>query len=598
MRVASRRCRGATTGVPAVSELAVRDLGIRYGDTRVVDGLSFSIDAGASLGLVGESGSGKTQSALAMLGLLPATASVTGTLSYGGREISLDDIAGLASLRATDVSMVFQDPLQSLNPYIRVGEQILRILLEHGLADAAKGKRRVIEMLERVGLPDPERQYLAWPHQLSGGMRQRAMIASALITEPKLLIADEPTTALDVTVQAQILDLLETIRDDTALLLITHDLGIVASSCERMLVLENGEAVEAGPTRQLFVSPKHPHTKALLDAAPRLGSAESPADTDRGALLSAQHLDVVYDEDALHAVRDVSLDLKRGETVALVGESGSGKSSLVRAMLGLVPAKNGDVLLEGKPLAPDVAKRPRAARRRVGMVFQDPVGSLNPQMRVADIVAEPLKVIGERPSRDMLEAELARVGLGPECLDRFPHQLSGGQAQRVAIARATITRPDVLVCDEAVAALDGRVRRQILDLLSELQAEQGLSILFISHDLAIVEGLSHRVVVMYLGRVIESAPARELFSAPRHPYTRALLDAVPEPDPLSDKLIASARGDVPSPTAPPLGCAFHPRCPHAIARCRVETPKLIERGSTAVACHRSDELWEGLQPRS
>ncbi len=568
-----------------MSLVAVDGLSVRYPGVVAVDSLTFSIDRGQSLGLVGESGSGKTQTALAIMGLLPAGARVDGDILVDGESLLSLNEAAMNRVRALQISMVFQDPMQALNPFVRVGDQIARILLEHRLATESDATRRVVDMLDRVGLPDAERQFRAYPHQLSGGMRQRAMIAAALITDPALLIADEPTTALDVTVQAQILDLLEELRDDTALLLITHDLGVVAGHCERMLVIDKGRKLEEGPTRTLFVSPGDPHTKKLIEAAPRLGSRQPPDPRKSETILVADGVDVVYPEDRLHAVHSTDLVLKAGETLALVGESGSGKSSLVRAVLGLVTPAGGEVEFDGAALAPELSRRKSADLKQMSMVFQDPVGSLNPQMRVRDIIGEP---IGSSKD-EVVSATLSRVGLDDGFLDRFPHQLSGGQAQRVAIARSIITRPRVLVCDEAVAALDGTVRQQIIDLLMSIQQETGLAIIFIAHDLAIVEGLSHRVMVMYLGRPVEIASARDLFSRPGHPYTRALIDAVPEPDPLSNKY-SFVRGETPSPIAPPLGCAFHPRCPHAIARCRVELPKPREVDRRTVACHRYEEL--------
>ncbi len=507
-----------------MSLLDVKGLCIAYGDNTVVDDLSFHIESGESLGLVGESGAGKSQTALALMGLLPTTATTRGEVRFAGQRLDRLSERELNRVRATRMAMVFQDPSQSLNPYVRVGEQLSRILIEHGIADGRAARERVIAMLERVGLPDPVRQYSAFPHELSGGMRQRTMIAAALVTEPELLIADEPTTALDVTVQAQILDLLEELRDDTALLLITHDLGIVAGHCERTLVMSGGRNIDEGVTRTVFLSPTHPHTKAMVGAAPRLGAIPSPARPKTDPVLQVSKLDVHYGDHP--AVQSGELTLLKGETLAIVGESGSGKTSLVRAVLGLVPASAGEIVFLGRRLGSSIAER-----RGMTLVFQDPVGSLNPQMRVADAVAEPLRARGESDVASRVSDMLQRVGLDESFLARYPHQLSGGQAQRVAIARAVITEPDVLVCDEAVAALDGRVRQQILELLSSLQAETGLSIVFISHDLATVEGLSHRVMVMHEGQVVEVADAAVLFSKPAHAQTRALLAAVPSPDP-------------------------------------------------------------------
>jgi len=580
-----------------MSLLDIDSLTVRYGDETAIDGLSFTVNAGESVGLVGESGSGKTQTALAILGLLPRNATVTGSIKFDGEELQGAGDRQLDTIRARRISIVFQDPMLALNPYLRIGEQIARILIEHQIAAGRAAGERVIEMLDAVGLPDPGRQSRAYPHQLSGGMRQRAMIASALITEPDLLIADEPTTALDVTVQAQILELLNAIRKNTALLLITHDLGVVAGYCERMLVLERGRLIESGPTRDVFRAPQQAHTRTMLDAAPRMTRQDYPAPASGETLLDVDAVAVSYREPRhgqLHAVRDVDLQLKQGETVAIVGESGSGKSSLVRAILGLIPARSGTVSFCGETLARNAGSRAAEIRRDLQLVFQDPVGSLNPQMRVADIVREPLLVHEKQSSQadgkqrvvDMLE----QVGLDDVFLGRYPHELSGGQAQRVAIARALILKPRVLVCDEAVAALDGSVREQILQQLRELQQTSGLSILFISHDLGVVRAISHRVLVMYLGRLVELADNESLFDRPLHPYTKALIDAVPVPDPEVARSAAMLTGEVPSILTPPTGCAFHPRCAYSVDRCARKMPQPRDVAATIVACHRAEEL--------
>ncbi|NOR67220.1 MAG: dipeptide ABC transporter ATP-binding protein, partial [Woeseiaceae bacterium] len=513
-----------------MSLLSVDGLSIRYGDVGAVNDLSFAIERGESVGLVGESGSGKTQTALAILGLLPVQAEVSGSISFAETPLLGASEKELNALRAQRIAMVFQDPMQALNPFVRIGEQLRRILLQHDLAAGRQARTQVIAMLERVGLPDAERQFRAYPHQLSGGMRQRAMIAAALIAEPELLIADEPTTALDVTVQAQILQLLAAVRKDTALLLITHDLGVVAGNCERMLVVEGGELVEQGTTRDVFAHPQHEHTRRLLKAAPRLDRADIPAGGNGEEIFRISKACVSYaeqDRGTLQAVRDVDVTVRAGETVAIVGESGSGKSSLVRAALGLVPMQSGRVVFRGVTLAGRVQDRTGETRRRLQLVFQDPVGSLNPQMRVAKIIGEPLLVqepdVPAARRRKRVAEMLEKVGLGEEFLVRYPHELSGGEAQRVAIARALILKPGVLVCDEAVAALDGTVREQILGLLRQIQLESGLSIVFISHDLSVVRAVSHRVLVMYMGALVEAADNAAIFSDARHPYTRALL---------------------------------------------------------------------------
>ena len=477
-----------------------------------------------------------------------------------------------------------------------IGAQLRRILLSHRLADDREADQRAMHMLDRVGLPDPGRQFRAYAHQLSGGMRQRVMIAAALIAEPALLIADEPTTALDVTVQAQILELLERLRDDTALLLITHDLGVVAGHCERMVVLQKGCLIEEGPTRKLFSEPAAAGTRTLIATATKFDDVVSPSPQDTELLLDVENASVSYRERTgrrdLNAVQQVNLELRAGETVAVVGESGSGKSTLVRALLGLVPMRGGRVTFCGTELSGLVQERAIGLRRDLQLVFQDPAGSLNPQHRVLRIVGEPLGVhepqVGVDERRLAVIGILERVGLGEEFLQRYPHELSGGQAQRVAIARALIVNPKVLVCDEAVAALDGSVRAQILELLRKEQRETGLAVIFISHDLAVVRSIAHRVMVLYLGRLVEVADGGLLFSRPRHPYTRALIQAVPVADPLSPGGRLSIRGEVPSILEPPPGCAFHPRCGLADARCRTERPEPRRIAGSEVACHHAD----------
>lgn len=601
-----------------MSLLSVRSLHVQYGDRPpVLDNLTFDIGRGESVGLVGESGSGKTQTALAIMGLLSAGTRVDGSIRLGDDELlGLRDKA-LNKLRPQRMAMVFQDPSQALNPYLRVRDQLQRILLEHRLASGKAAADKVLDMLRQVGLPDPARQARAYPHELSGGMRQRVMIAAALLTEPELLIADEPTTALDVTVQAQILALLKTLRAryGAALLLITHDLGIVAGNSERVLVLDRGSIVEEGATRSLFRSPAHPRTVAMLQASPSVHDIAVPeAPARQAALLTAERLSAsyftqpfaaVWRRDEVRAVREVSLSIQPGETLALVGESGSGKTSLVRSLLGLLPVASGQASFLGASLLEPVAKRSRALRREMQLVFQDPVGSLNPAMRVNAIIEEPLRVHARDFDRDQRGRAVAdmlqQVGLATTLGRRFPHQLSGGQAQRVALARALIVRPQLLILDEAVASLDGEVRQEILSLLRKIQKDSGLSLLFISHDLSVVKTISHRVLVMYMGRICESASAADLFSRPRHPYTRILLDSVPLPDPDRPAPPPAVEGEVASLLEPPTGCAFHPRCPHAIERCQVEQPALMQHDGVEVACLRAAELdlsVQGAEPSS
>ncbi|MCH9694586.1 MAG: ABC transporter ATP-binding protein [Gammaproteobacteria bacterium] len=580
-----------------MSLLEVSGLRISYGGSSVVDGVDFAVANGESVGVVGESGSGKSQTALALLGLLPADAVVEGSVEFDGQQIIGAPEEKLNKLRGTRIAMIFQDPMQALNPYLRVGRQLSEVLRQHQLAEGQQARKTVLEMLTRVGLSDAERQYRAYPHELSGGMRQRVMIASALITGPDLLIADEPTTALDVTVQAQILDLLEELRDDTALLLITHDLGIVAGRCERLLVFEGGQLVESGATTSLFAAPRHEHTRKLLEAAPRVDVGKTLAPAADKSILSVEDVAVQYRSnrgEKLDAVTSVSLSLREGETLAIVGESGSGKSSLVRGLLGLVPMSSGKLVFAGEALSGPVQKRTLQELKSLQLVFQDPVSALNPQMTVGKIVAEPLEVhakgisASERESRAL--KMLSKVGLDKALSDRYSHQLSGGQAQRVAIARALILEPKVLVCDEAVAALDGSARERVLDVIKSAQAETGLSVIFISHDLGVVRSVSHRVAVMYLGRLVEIAENGVLFATPRHPYTRALLASIPVADPRAKIVRAPLQGEVPSALEPPAGCVFHTRCPFVDDACKASAPELRDVAGSRVACLRAGQI--------
>ncbi|MCI0516423.1 MAG: ABC transporter ATP-binding protein [Woeseiaceae bacterium] len=588
--------------------LEVRELCVSYENGPVVDKLSFSLRAGEALSLAGESGSGKSQTALAIMGLLPTNAKVSGQVLFDGHSLLGAGDVMLNEYRARRMAMVFQDPMAALNPYVTIGNQLSRILLEHRLADKAEARRRSLAMLKRVGLPDAERQYRAYPHELSGGMRQRALIAAALIAEPRLLIADEPTTALDVTVQAQILQLLADLRRETnvALLLITHDLGVVSTNCERLMVIDKGQLIEQGATPEVLANPSQPRTAKMVIAAGGLTGACSPlpatsSDGKTKGLLEVKNLSVTYSERTggrrrrLHAVHDISLSVRPGETVAIVGESGSGKSSLARAVVGLLPEAAGSVSLSGETMQRLVGSRTKSVRRKVQMVFQDPVASLDPAMPVGGIVAEPLLVHEPSMSRAARTREvtdmLLRVGLTPELMTRYAHELSGGQAQRVAIARALILKPALLICDEAVAALDSAVRLEVLGLLQAEQQRSNLALLVITHDLSVVQQLSHRVLIMYMGRLIEMTAGHDLFRRPRHPYSRLLLDSIP----LARKsgtaeLVAAAAGEPASILVPPTGCVFHPRCAHRVDRCREERPELLATETGAAACHRAAEL--------
>ncbi|MEM8814207.1 MAG: ABC transporter ATP-binding protein [Pseudomonadota bacterium] len=583
-----------------MSRLEVERLSIRYGDTAVVDRVSFTVEPGQSVGLVGESGSGKSQTALAIMGLLPPAASVSGAIRYAGEQLVGAPEARLRELRSRRIAMVFQDPTLSLNPYLRVGRQLAEVLRAPGLKATrpATGKSlrgRIVAALERVGLPDPERQFTSYPHELSGGMRQRVMIAAALLGKPDILIADEPTTALDVTVQAGILALLDELRDETALLLISHDLGIIAGHCERMLVLDQGRLIESNDTLAVFRAPEQARTRALIRAA-AADAGSSPPDLPAGQtpVLQVESLDVAYrlpQRQTLRAVRQLGFTLGAGETLAIVGESGSGKSSLAHVLTGLVPPAAGTVRFDGETLSAGVAARTAVQKRGIQLVFQNPVNSLSPTFRTRDILAEPLIVhgIGRIELSARIAGAAASVGLDEALLERHPHELSGGQAQRVAIARALVLEPRVLICDEAVAALDGRIRNSVLDLLRRVQAETGLSIVFISHDLSVVKRIAHRVLVMYLGRAVETGSTSKVFDTPAHPYTRALLAAVPNPDPLDPGGQAVLRGEAPSVLAPPSGCVFRSRCGYARQACSERVPALeaLSPGhDSAAACLR------------
>jgi oligopeptide/dipeptide ABC transporter ATP-binding protein len=589
-----------------MSLLDVKGLTISYPALAepVVDSLDLSIERGEALGLVGESGSGKTQTALAIMGLLAPHATVEGQVLFDGFALSGRTPKFLNRFRARRLAMVFQDPQQALNPYLQIGEQLKRVLLEHRIVNRRAARARVLELLRRVRLPDAERQYRSYPHQLSGGMRQRAMIALALACEPELLIADEPTTALDVTVQAQVLNLLKELRAETgiALLLITHDLGVVAENCERMLGMHRGRLLEQGSTRTVFRNPLQQRTKQMLAAAARLDHAppDRPPVSTLPVLL-VEGISVRFREAptgwqrqrSRGVVRQLSFSLAAGETLGIVGESGCGKTSLARALVGLVAANAGSVSLSGERLAARVAHRSPGERRNLQMVFQDPVASLSPAMKVGSIIAEPVALhepeLSLEERNDRVAAVLRRAGLDQSLLQRFPHELSGGQAQRVAISRALVLQPKVLICDEAVAALDGTVRRSILDLLAAEQRRSGLSLVFITHDLAVVRQISHRVLVMYMGGIAELADNEKLFARPRHPYTRALLSAVPQADPERVPEPVPVEGEVPGEGRPP-GCPFHPRCRYVLARCREEVPALRQVDGVDVACHRAEEL--------
>ncbi|GGL91554.1 ABC transporter permease [Streptomyces fumigatiscleroticus] len=543
-----------------MSLVEVAGLTVAFGSLRAVDGISFRLDKGAALGLVGESGSGKSTVASALLGLDRGTGAVVdGQIRVAGVDVREASDAQLRRLRGGKAAMVFQDPLSSLDPYYAVGDQIAEVYRVHRRVSRRAARARAVQVLDRVGIPDAVRRCRARPHEFSGGMRQRALIAMALACEPDLLIADEPTTALDVTVQAQILDLLHTLREETGmgLLLVTHDVGVAAESVDEVLVMRHGHVVEHGPVAAVLGSPAEAYTRELLKAVPRVdarrtrpGDAEAPggrtpgteaapgktaqgAETARSAeaadvpLLEAVGLRREFGRGrrAFTAVDDVSFTIRRGETLGVVGESGSGKTTLGRMLAGLLRPTAGEVRRDGRAVT--------GIRPDVQMVFQDSVSSLNPRRSVGESVADPLRARGERDPavRARVSELLTRVGLDPAHYDRYPHELSGGQRQRVGIARALAAEPDVLICDEPVSALDVTTQAQVIALLDEVRRELGLALVFVAHDLAVVRRVSDRVAVMRQGRIVEYGPADEVYESPRELYTKQLLAAVPSLDP-------------------------------------------------------------------
>jgi peptide/nickel transport system ATP-binding protein len=595
----------------------------------VVRRASLAVARGEMVGLVGESGSGKTLTALSVLRLVPPPGRVAGRVwldGPGGGDLLALPERELRRVRGGRIGFIFQEPMAALDPVYTVGYQIAEAVRAHRRAGHQISPREeAVRLLDRVALPDARRRMDDYPHQLSGGQRQRVGIAVALAAGPDLLLADEPTTALDVTLQAQILDLLARLRAELglAVLLITHDLGIVAETCDRAVVMYRGEVVESGDVATLFRAPAHPYTRALLAAVERrvgldgsVGSdrsvgSDAPPDalpdappapplvlaadltrdfTVRRGLLQRTH-------GVVRAVDHVDLTIRRGECLALVGESGSGKTTLGRCLIRLIEPTSGRIVFAGEDLLAQRPRALRALRRRFQMVFQDPYGSLDPRQRVGAALDEPLALHSglRREERARRIAELLdAVGLAAELAERWPHELSGGQRQRVCIARALAAGPDLLVADEPVSALDASVRGQVLDLLADLRARLGLALLFISHDLAAVERIADRVAVLYLGRVVEEASREDLFRRPLHPYTVSLLSAVPAADPRRRRERIVLSGEPPSPLAPPAGCAFHPRCPIRRPRCAAERPLLTADSPggerRAVACFYPGEV--------
>jgi peptide/nickel transport system ATP-binding protein len=584
--------------------LRVENLAVAYGAKHAVDEVSLELRSGRCLGVIGESGAGKTQAFLAMMGLLPAQARVSGRATLEG--VDLLGSAAIA-LRGQRVAMIFQDPMTSLTPHLRIGDQIAEPLVTHRGMSWKDARSRAAILLEQVRVSDVPRRLRQYPHELSGGMRQRAMIATALACTPALLIADEPTTALDVSVQAQILALLRQLmaERDMALAVITHDMGVIAALADDVVVMRAGRIAERGAVARIFTAPEHEYTRNLLEATPRVdvpGAGIGAMPVVGQKPLTVRHLHVHHPlrsgwlraSRELRAVDGISLEVGAGEALGVVGESGSGKSTLTRALLRLGPVTSGEIVWLGRPIQDLPGRELRAMRSGMQIVFQDPFASLDPTMSVSEVVAEPLRAL--RP--DMAAAErsakvaamLASVGLGAEYLLRRSRELSGGQCQRVAIARAMVLEPRLLVCDEAVSALDVSIQAQLLALLESIKRERGTSIVFVSHNLAVVRSLCERVLVMYLGRVVEEGPCEEVFQRPRHPYTRMLLEAVPLLDPARERArLASQRvqGETPSAVDRPSGCAFRTRCPAALSTCAGTRPETeVVAGSHQVACLR------------
>jgi glutathione transport system ATP-binding protein len=571
--------------------LSVTDLTVRFGENRVVEGLSFSVEPGRTLAVVGESGSGKSVTSLSVMRLADMMGArfETGSILFNGKDLLKLSQKDMRAVRGKEIAMIFQEPMTSLNPVFTIGDQICEVLLLHEKLGKSAAMAEARRLLEMVRLPDAAALLNRYPHQLSGGMRQRVMIAMALACRPKLLIADEPTTALDVTIQAQILNIMRDLQKDLGMgmIFITHDMGVVAEMADDVVVMWKGKKVEEGPVREIFANPKHPYTKALLAAVPRLGSmtgqdfpkripltvldggepkivgeerVQNTARYDQQPLLSVRDLFVRFDikknifgqvTHRCSAVQKVAFDIHPGETLALVGESGSGKSTIGRTIQQLQKARSGEITFNGKSFAAMSALECFRLRRDVQYIFQDPFASLDPRKTVGFSIAEPINthgiITGSKAVRRRVDELLERVGLTSAHADRYPHEFSGGQRQRVCIARALASDPKLIIADEALSALDVSIQAQIINLLMDLQAERGLAYLFISHDMAVVEKISHRVAVLYLGQIMEIGSRRQVFETPMHPYTQRLISAVPIADPTQERRTALIEGEIPNP---------------------------------------------------
>ncbi|MER2119295.1 MAG: ABC transporter ATP-binding protein [Solibacillus sp.] len=538
--------------------LQVRDLRVSFitgeQEFEAVKGVSFHVNEGETVGIVGESGSGKSVTARSIMRLLPSPPSFLkdGTIEFQGKNLITKTENQMEAIRGKDISMIFQDPMTSTNPTIRIGDQIAEGIMKHQGLSKKEAYLKTIELLKLVGIKNSEERYYQYPHEFSGGMRQRVMIAMALACNPSLLIADEPTTALDVTIQAQILSLMKEMqqRFGTSIILITHDLGVVAGMCDRVVVMKEGEVVEHGTTEEIFANPQHPYTKRLLNALPKLHEPKQPKELPNLSpdlnmnvpLVEVKNISKHFElakGNVLKAVNDLSFQIFPGETLGLVGESGSGKSTTGRTLLQLHEPTDGEVLYKGVPVSRLTKNELKSMRRHMQIIFQDPYSSLNPRKKVLDIIGEALDVHKLSPSRESRRARveelLELVGLKKEHALRYPHEFSGGQRQRIGIARALAVEPQFIVCDEPLSALDVSIQKQVVDLLKDLQQRLGLTYLFIAHDLSMVKHISDRVAVMYGGKIVELAESEELYANPQHPYTKMLLDSIPIPDPAIEK---------------------------------------------------------------
>ncbi|WP_421015070.1 ABC transporter ATP-binding protein [Glutamicibacter creatinolyticus] len=536
--------------------LSFKDLKVTFEtesrDVHAVKGLSLEVRPGEVVALVGESGSGKSVTSTAAMGLLPGNANVSGAARVGNVNVVGLDQGRIRKMRATDIAMVFQEPMTALNPVLTVERQLTEALELHGIAYGKEATARAVELLSMVGIPDPERRIRQYPHQFSGGQRQRIVIAMAISCDPKVIIADEPTTALDVTVQAEILDLLRELKDrlNTGILLITHNMGVVADMADRVAVMFQGNLVETGTVDQVLLSPRHEYTQRLLAAVPKLrefslnGTGAHAAETHasqgaqpgRELVLEAKDLVLEYDMRGTkyRAVEGVSFDIAKGEVLGIVGESGSGKSTVAKAVLGLLPVAEGSLLVQGNNLPKLSPRQAREVRKSIGVIFQDPAASLNPRFPIGECITEPMVVhkVGNKASRIKRAQELLdAVKLPRNVINRYPHELSGGQRQRICIARALTLSPQLLIADEPTSALDVSVQAVVLEMLQDLQRDFNFACLFVSHDLAVVDMLADSVVVMQNGKAVEQGRVTDVLHAPQHDYTRRLLAAAPVPDP-------------------------------------------------------------------